>query len=335
MNELSTQEDNKLQYLNFNSKKNQFICSTTDSFKIYTACPFLERFESSFNLKKLKFVEILGSSNVLCYVSEKYPKSVFVWDDIEKKELMEVQQKTNVCSIRINLNTLIVLTETSIIMYQLSDLSIVNYYSTMKNPKGIISVKENLQDELEMIAIFDDKIGFVRVVNYTEKNPFNRSFQAFEEPLGGLKFNNSGRYLAVSTSNGKRIRIFESKSGICLLQLIVGNKDADIYSMSFSRDHNFFVITSSNGSLQLFELPFDLKDSSNRTKERNGISFGKHGQKLQKCIINYKLQNSSTNKISFVFDELILVATNGWYYRFLVNPEKKTIKEQEENHFYY
>lgn len=81
-----------------------------------------------------------------------------------------------------------------------------------------------------------------------------RQIKVADNSVSLVSFSPSGQYLAVSSSSGHAIKIFDVQTGKCLVMCKRGNTASVIHSIAFSPNCHFIAIISQNGTVHFFDL---------------------------------------------------------------------------------
>lgn len=118
------------------------------------------------------------------------------------------------------------------------------FYSSSNN--GITTVGSNTVDNNTKtgdIIIFDlDKLQPVLVI------------EAHKNNIAALALSSDGTLLATASEKGTIVRVFSVESGIKLYQFRRGTYQTKIFSMSFSSDNRFLVVSCSSKTVHIFML---------------------------------------------------------------------------------
>jgi WD40 repeat protein len=80
-------------------------------------------------------------------------------------------------------------------------------------------------------------------------------FEAHQAPILKMSMNYQGSKLVTTSCKGTIIRVFSLPKGQKLYTFKRGSSNSMIYSLTFSRQGNFVVASSENGTVHLFQLP--------------------------------------------------------------------------------
>ncbi|KAJ6248359.1 wd-repeat protein interacting with phosphoinosides wipi -related [Anaeramoeba flamelloides] len=313
----------------FNRKKTSFSCGLSNGFRIYNTTPFEKKCKRKFEDFGITQLELLGNSNIMAFVRSTTQKKLTIWDDYQSQEIAELEFETIITALKIFMDKIVVCCSDRIIVYRLTDLESLDRINTYQNPQGLISVTENDEEQLKVIAVPGTKKGEVIIKSYTT-NSYTNVFKAFDQQLGQIQLNKNGTMVAVTSIEGTLIRVFDCKTQILLLQFRRGQKKANIYSMAFNEEENLLAVTSNRGSIHFFNIPSDVQEVTRKKKEKGGINYGKYGTKKDRSVLKINLTNTLPNIIAFIENELIVIIKNGWYFKFLVNKKKGIVKQKEK-----
>ncbi|KAJ6227790.1 wd-repeat protein interacting with phosphoinosides wipi -related [Anaeramoeba flamelloides] len=318
----------QLNCLSFNRNKTCFTCGLSSGFKIFNTNPFQKRFKRKFEDFGIIRLELLGSSNVMAFVRSTTPNKLTIWDDYQSQGIAELSFETEITEMKIFMDKIVVCCSDHVIVYRLTDLESVDRINTFPNQKDLISVTENDQEQLKVLAVSGPKRGEIVIKSFSQ-NSYTNVFKAFDQQLGQIQLNSDGTMVAISSIDGTLIKVFDCKTQNCLLQLRRGKKKANIYSIAFNEEDTLLAVTSNRGSIHFFNIPSDVREETQKKKEKRGICYGKYGMKKERSIMKSKLTNTHPNISTFIGDELIIIVLDGWYFKFLVNKKKGTVIQKE------
>jgi len=99
---------------------------------------------------------------------------------------------------------------------------------------------------------------------------------AHESNLAALSFNAPGTRFATASEKGTLIRIFDTRTGLKMLELRRGANPASIYSLNFSHDSSLLCCSSSHGTVHIFSLKVIRQSSRILGKlVKAGVSFSR------------------------------------------------------------
>jgi hypothetical protein len=118
-----------------------FAVGTDRGFRIYNCEPFKETFRRDFAGGGIGIVEMLFRCNILALVgggsSPKFPPNkVMIWDDHQNRCIGEVAFRSDVRSVRLRRDRVVVALSSKVYVYNFADLSLLDHIETVDNPRG-------------------------------------------------------------------------------------------------------------------------------------------------------------------------------------------------------
>ncbi len=118
-----------------------FAVGTDQGFRIYNCEPFKETFRRDFSSGGIGVVEMLFRCNILALVgggrNPRYPPhKVMIWDDHQNRCIGELSFRSEVKSVRLRRDRVVVALHNKVYVYNFADLSLLDHIETVDNPKG-------------------------------------------------------------------------------------------------------------------------------------------------------------------------------------------------------
>jgi len=263
----------ELLYLTFNQDQGCFACGTERGFYIWNCEPLKERFRREFD-GGIGIVEMLFRCNILALVgggkNPKYPPNkVMIWDDYQNKCIAELEFRSEVRSVKLRRDRIVVILETKVYVYNFADLQLLHQIESASNPKGLCA----LAPETAVLACPGLKPGYVHIELYESKQ--TRIIPAHNNPLSQIVLNTDGSRMASASEKGTLIRVFDTASGNQLHEFRRGADRAVIYSLSFNVDSTALCVSSDKGTVHIYGLT--IIDNAMRNQEsknkQSSLSF--------------------------------------------------------------
>ena len=190
-----------------------------------------------------------------------------LWDDNQSKCIGELKFKTNVKNVCMNKETIAVVLEDRIYVYEFSNLKIRDAIETFKNPDGLCCIS-SVKDTNVLICP-DKTQGAVRVSMYDSSSVI----QAHDGVLASLAITMDGQKLATASEKGTLIRIFQTGTGSKLQEVRRGADPAKIYSIAFS-SNDILAVTSDKGTVHCFATDEEEKKNEDEASTNQTSYFG-------------------------------------------------------------
>lgn len=253
-----------LLHLSFNQDYGCFTAGTDRGFRIYNCDPFREIFRRDFDDGGIGVVEMLFRCNILALVGggpQPYyqPNKVMIWDDHQSRCIGELSFRSEVRAVRLRRDRIVVVLDHKIFVYNFADLKLVHQIETVPNPKGLCAVSQQ-QGSLVLVCPGGQK-GQVRVEHYGVKK--TKFIMAHDSRIACFALSQDGRLIATASSKGTLVRIFSTMDGTLLQEVRRGADRAEIYSLAFSGNMQWLVVSSDKGTIHVFNLKVNLGLTAN------------------------------------------------------------------------
>lgn len=235
---------------------------------------------------------------------------------------------STVLNVKMSKKRLIVLLETQIYIYDISTMKLLHTIETSENPNGLCAFansdipnspntflaypsppktvthdsllvngintnggSNSVQNNIQSVSNAPNRVGDVIIFNTDSLQPIS-VIEAHKSTLAALTLSNDGTLLATASDKGTIIRIFNVLTGVKLFQFRRGTYSTKIFSLKFSNDNLYIIVTSSSGTVHIFRLG---EDEALETKHKRKL-------KKKKAIINETTieeeEEDSTAKLS-------------------------------------
>ncbi|GMI66578.1 autophagy 18a, PEROXISOME UNUSUAL POSITIONING 2 [Hibiscus trionum] len=245
-----------LLHVSFNQDHGCFAAGIEHGFRIYNCDPFREIFRRDFDRGGgIGVVEMLFRCNILALVGggpdpQYPPNKVMIWDDHQSRCIGELSFRSEVRSVRLRRDRIVVVLEQKIFVYNFADLKLLHQIETIANPKGLCAVSQGA-GSLVLICPGLQK-GQVRVEHYASKR--TKFIMAHDSRIACFALSQDGQMLATASSKGTLVRIFNTVDGSLLQEVRRGADRAEIYSLAFSSNAQWLAVSSDKGTVHVFSL---------------------------------------------------------------------------------
>ncbi|XP_050381283.1 autophagy-related protein 18a-like [Argentina anserina] len=250
----------QLLHLSFNQDHGCFSAGTDHGFRIFNCDPFREIFRRDFGPRgAVGLVHMLFRCNILTLVGAAAPEplyspnKVMIWDDHQSRCIGELSFRSEVKSVRLRRDRIVVVLVQKIFVYNFADLKLLHQIETIANPKGLCEVS-HLGPQAVLVCPGLQK-GQIRVEHYGSKR--TKFIVAHDSRLACFALTQDGRLLATASSKGTLIRVFNALDGSLLQEVRRGADRAEIHSLAFSSDAHWLAVSSDKGTVHVFNLKVD------------------------------------------------------------------------------
>ncbi|KAF8077197.1 hypothetical protein N665_1057s0008 [Sinapis alba] len=245
-----------LLHLSFNQDHACFAVGTDRGFRILNCDPFREIFRRDFDRGGgVAVVEMLFRCNILALVGggpdpQYPPNKVMIWDDHQSRCIGELSFRSDVRSVRLRRDRIIVVLEQKIFVYNFADLKLMHQIETIANPKGLCAVSQGAGS---MVLVCPGlQKGQVRIEHYASKR--TKFVMAHDSRIACFALTQDGNLLATASSKGTLVRVFNTVDGTLRQEVRRGADRAEIYSLAFSSNAQWLAVSSDKGTVHVFGL---------------------------------------------------------------------------------
>ncbi|KAK4785816.1 hypothetical protein SAY86_002505 [Trapa natans] len=351
----SSAPPSELLQLSFNQDFGCFAVGTDRGFRIYNCDPFREIFRRDFGGESvgggIGVVEMLFRCNILALVGRGPnplypPNKVMIWDDHQSRCIGELSFRSEVRSVRLRRDRIIVVLEQKVFVYNFADLKLLHQIETIANPKGLCAVSQTV-GSLVLVCPGLQK-GQVRIEHYATRR--TKFIMAHDSRIACFALSQDGMLLATASTKGTLVRVFNAVDGTLLQEVRRGADRAEIYSLAFSPTAQWLAVSSDKGTIHVFGLKVNagspLCDVSQNSSEpslppvSSGSSLSFIKGVLPKyfssewSVAKYHLPEGSQYIVAFGHGKntVVILGMDGSFYRCQYDPSSGVEMTQLEFH---
>ncbi|KAK7843263.1 autophagy-related protein 18a [Quercus suber] len=187
------------------------------------------------------------------------PNKVMIWDDHQSRCIGELSFRSNVRSVRLRRDRIVVVLEQKVYVYNFADLKLLHQIETIANPKGLCAVSQQTSS-LVLVCPGLQK-GQVRVEHYASKR--TKFIMAHDSRIACFALTPDGHLLATASSKGTLVRVYNTIDGTLLQEVRRGADRAEIYSLAFSSTAQWLAVSSDKGTVHVFSLKVNSASAGN------------------------------------------------------------------------
>lgn len=273
--ELESNGSNEVELISasWNQDYGCFAAGTSHGFRIYNCEPFKETFRRDLKSGGLKIVEMLFRCNILALVgadanSQYPPNKVLIWDDHQSRCIGEFSFRSEVRSVKLRRDRIVVVLEHKLYVYNFMDLKLLHQIETLANPRGLCCLSHD--SNTFVLACPGLHRGQVRIEHFGLN--VMKLINAHDSHIACLTLTMDGLLLATASTRGTLIRIFNTMDGTRLQEVRRGVDRAEIYGIALSRNVQWLAVSSDKGTVHIFSLRVRVagEDSSSHLSPAQG-----------------------------------------------------------------
>ncbi|KAF5739866.1 autophagy-related protein 18a-like [Tripterygium wilfordii] len=254
-----------LLHLSFNQNNACFAAGTDSGFLVFQCEPFKLQFRRDFLPQPrgaVGFVAMLFRSQMLGLVGPPnagsdplqppmFPSNkLMIWNDVDSRCIGELSFRSDVKSVRLRNDRIVVVLQHRVYVYNFADLRLVHQIETAANPRGLCEVS-HVVGPMVLVTLGLQK-GQLRIEDYRSKR--TKFVMAHDSRIACLTLTQDGRLLATASNKGTLIRVFNALDGSLLQEVRRGSERAEIYSLAFSSTAQWLAASSEKGTVHVFCL---------------------------------------------------------------------------------
>lgn len=279
--ELMNLASEDLLHVGFNQDNGCLACGTNKGFIVYNVEPFRETFQRIFSSGGIGIVEMLYRCNLLAIVGggriPRFPTNkVMIWDDLQNRcigktdEIFspsfinfhinqgELMFKSEVHAVKLRRDRIVVVLQSKVYVYRFRDLQLIDQKVTCSNPKGLISLCPDANNNI--LAIPGLQKGSIHIELYNISKA--TLIKAHDSDLSQFTLNSDGSKIASASDKGTLIRLWDTSTGELLRELRRGMDKAEIYCIAFSPTSSYLACSSDKGTVHIFSLSSNVEAGS-------------------------------------------------------------------------
>jgi len=232
------------------------------------------------------------------------PRKLQIVNTKRKSVICELLFPSSILSVKMNRKTLVIVLETEIYTYDISNMRLLHVIETPPNPEAVCALSPSQENSYLVYpspvpspstslaptssaptppSTSPPQNGDVHIFSTRSLTVVN-AIQAHKTPLSFLSINSTGTLLATASEKGTVIRVWSIPTADKLYQFRRGTREAAIYSMNFNPMSTLLAVSSAHDTVHIFKLggnkgnaASSSSSSSSSTTTINGPSLSSAG----------------------------------------------------------
>ncbi|RKO95985.1 WD40 repeat-like protein, partial [Caulochytrium protostelioides] len=256
---IGSRSTNDLLFMTFNQDYSCLAIGTRQGYRIYNCDPFGKcygRSDGGIGIIEMLFctslVALVGAGSQAAFS----PRRLQVSNTKRQSTICELTYPSAVLAVRLNRRRLVVMLETNIYLYDVSNMRVLHTLDTAPNPRAVCALSPSPDSCFLAYPTHGgagSAAGEILLFDAIDLQAVH-IIAAHKTPVAALAFNDDGTLLASASDKGTVIRIFAVPSGEKLYQFRRGSYPATIYSMAFRRDSSLLAVSSDTDTIHIFRL---------------------------------------------------------------------------------
>ncbi|KAF2873458.1 WD40-repeat-containing domain protein [Massariosphaeria phaeospora] len=259
-----------MNFVTFNQDHSHLGVGTSKGYRIYTTDPFNKQSES--HEGDVSSLEMLFSTSLVALTLS--PRVLRIQNTKRHSTICEMTFRSAILAMRLNRKRLVVVLESELYVYDISNMQMLKNEKTSPNPNAICALSAS-SDNNYLVYPLPTKAtpttfqppshappkadhvaptsGEVLIYDATKMEAVN-VIEAHNSPLSCIALNNDGTLLATASEKGTIIRVFSIPDAQKLYQFRRGSIPARIFSMSFNSTSTLLCVSSATETVHIFRL---------------------------------------------------------------------------------
>ncbi|KAI6037629.1 WD40 repeat-like protein [Pisolithus marmoratus] len=259
-------------FANFNQDYSCISVGTRKGYSITNCDPFGRVYTLDDGARGI--VEMLFCTSLLALVGaadhpQSSPRKLLIVNTKRQSTICELLFPSSILAVKLNRKTLVIVLETEIYIYDISNMRLLHVIETAPNPEAICALSPNAEQSYLAYPspvpspltpggssgspAPDSSSGDVLLFSTTTLTLTN-IIRAHKSPLSALAISPSGTLLATASDKGTIIRVWSVPGAERLWQFRRGTRETKIYSMAFNTVGSLLAVSSAHDTVHIFKL---------------------------------------------------------------------------------
>ncbi|KAH7919591.1 WD40 repeat-like protein [Leucogyrophana mollusca] len=280
-------------FANFNQDFSCISVGTRKGYSITNCDPFGRVYTMNDGARGI--VEMLFCTSLIALVGaadqpQSSPRKLQIVNTKRQSMICELLFPSSILAVKLNRKTLVIVLETEIYIYDISNMRLLHVIETTPNPEAICALSPSADSSYLAYPSpvpspastlspqaspappppSAQQSGDVLLFS-TRSLTVANVIQAHKSPISFLSINSSGTLLATASDKGTVIRVWSIPGSEKLYQFRRGTREARIYSINFNVVSTLLAVSSAHDTVHIFKLG-PQKSSASSTSSRGPSS---------------------------------------------------------------
>lgn len=260
-----------LLFANFNQDFTCISVGTKKGYSITNCDPFGRVYTMNDGARGI--VEMLFCTSLIALVGaadqpSSSPRKLQIVNTKRQSMICELLFPSSILAVKLNRKTLVIVLESEIYIYDISNMRLLHVIETTPNPEAICALSPSADNSYlaypspvpspttmstQVPSAPSVQSGDVLLFN-TRSLTVANVIQAHKSPISFLSINSNGTLLATASDKGTVIRVWSIPGAEKLYQFRRGTREARIYSINFNIVSTLLAVSSAHDTVHIFKL---------------------------------------------------------------------------------
>ncbi|KAI0259725.1 WD40 repeat-like protein [Gloeopeniophorella convolvens] len=264
-------------FANFNQDFTCISVGTRKGYSITNCDPFGRVYTMNDGARGI--VEMLFCTSLIALVGaadqpSSSPRKLQIVNTKRQSMICELLFPSSILAVKMNRKTLVIVLETEIYIYDISNMRLQHVIETPPNPEAIVALSPSadnsylaypspvptpapapVSSQSPPTAAASPSAASGDVLLFSTKSlTVSQIIRAHKAPLSALALNSTGTLLATASDKGTVIRVWSVPGAEKLYQFRRGTRETRIYSLSFNAVSTLLAVSSAHDTVHIFKL---------------------------------------------------------------------------------
>ncbi|KAJ3771834.1 WD40 repeat-like protein [Lentinula raphanica] len=281
---MAERTNSNMLFANFNQDFSCISVGTRKGYSITNCDPFGRVYTMNDGARGI--VEMLFCTSLIALVGaadqpQSSPRKLQIVNTKRQSMICELLFPSSILAVKLNRKTLVIVLETEIYIYDISNMRLLHVIETTPNPEAICALSPSADSSylaypspvpspstpgtsgLNSVPPPSSTSQSGDVLLFSTRSlTVANVIQAHKAPISFLSINSTGTLLATSSDKGTVIRVWSIPGAEKLYQFRRGTREAKIYSMNFNAVSSLLAVSSAHDTVHIFKLARGKETSS-------------------------------------------------------------------------